>query len=105
VYRLGLLTLVEDVVYVALGIFPAGGTVVLLMSLGFSVWRNAPGGTLAGSVLNPLDQAFLILMILEPLYTVQVSFREHVLVLEPSCSSLSSRAFAAFSSSPPSCRD
>ena len=97
--------MVEDVVYVALGVFLAGGTAVLLMSLGFSVCATRRGGTLAGSVLNPLDQAFLILMILEPLYTVQVSFREHVLVLEPSCSSLSSRAFAAFSSSPPSCRD
>ena len=36
--------MVEDVVYVALGVFLAGGTAVLLMSLGFSVWRNALGG-------------------------------------------------------------
>jgi len=95
-YRPGLLTSVEDVVYVALGVFLAGGTAVLLVSLAFSVWRN---------VINLLDQALLILMILELLYTGQISFREHVLVPEPSCSSLSSRAFAAFSSSPPSCRD
>jgi hypothetical protein len=54
-YRPGLLTSVEDVVYVALGVFLAGGTAVLLVSLAFSVWRNAlgarwPGGSSTCSI-------------------------------------------------------
>jgi len=36
-----------------------------------------------GSVGGVLDQLLLILMLIEILYTVQVSFREHVLVPEP----------------------
>ncbi len=41
------------------------------------------GGAIGPSVVTVLDQLLLILMIIEILYTVQVSFREHVLVPEP----------------------
>jgi Phosphate-starvation-inducible E family len=40
-------------------------------------------GSLTGSVIELLDRILLILMIVEILYTVQVSFREHVLAPEP----------------------
>ena len=76
-------TLVEDVVYVSLGLLLSGAALVLLVSLGINFWRGLAGGTLAGGVVVVLDQILLILMIVELLYTVQLSFREHVLIPEP----------------------
>ena len=76
-------TLVEDVVYVGLGLLLSGAALVLLVSLGTNFWRGLAAGTLAGGVVGVLDQILLILMIVELLYTVQLSFREHVLVPEP----------------------
>src|SRR5262250_1751126 len=75
-------TLVEDVVYVGLGLLLSGAAVVLLVSLVIHFWRGLVGGSLPGVVVV-LDQILLILMIVELLYTVQLSFREHVLVPEP----------------------
>ena len=40
-------------------------------------------GTLSQDIVTVLDRILLILMIVEILYTVQVSFREHTLVAEP----------------------
>ena len=45
--------------------------------------RGLLGGAVAPSVVALLEQLLLILMIIEILYTLQVSFREHVLVPEP----------------------
>jgi uncharacterized membrane protein (DUF373 family) len=76
-------TMVEDIVYVGLGLLLSGAALVLLVSLGFTFWRGLMAGALPGSVIVVLDQILLILMIVELLYTVQLSFREHVLVPEP----------------------
>jgi uncharacterized membrane protein (DUF373 family) len=76
-------TLVEDVVYVGLGLLLSGAALALLGSLGINFWRGLVGGTLPGGVVVVLDQILLVLMIVELLYTVQLSFREHVLVPEP----------------------
>ncbi|HXG16005.1 MAG TPA: phosphate-starvation-inducible PsiE family protein [Calidithermus sp.] len=76
-------TRVEDVVYVGLGVLLAATAVVLL---GFGVVefaRHALAGSLPETVVPLLDRVLLILMIVEILYTVQVSFREHQLVPEP----------------------
>jgi uncharacterized membrane protein (DUF373 family) len=45
--------------------------------------RSLLDGALAGRVIEILDQVLLVFMIVEILYTVQVSFREHALVPEP----------------------
>ncbi|HET7874177.1 MAG TPA: phosphate-starvation-inducible PsiE family protein [Methylomirabilota bacterium] len=76
-------TQVEDVVYVCLGVLLALGAGTLLASAGLDLGRSLLAGTLAGRIVGLLDQVLLILMIVEILYTVQVSFREHVLVPEP----------------------
>ena len=76
-------TLIEDVVYVGLGLLLAGAALVLLTSLAVGFWRGLAAGTLPGNVIVVLDQILLILMIVELLYTVQLSFREHVLIPEP----------------------
>lgn len=76
-------TRVEDVVYVGLGILLAGCALALLVSTGLTFGTALVAGELPGRVIGLLDQILLVLMIVEILYTVQVSFREHTLVPEP----------------------
>jgi uncharacterized membrane protein (DUF373 family) len=76
-------TRVEDTVYVGLGILLAVGAIALLVDGAVGFVRSLLGGTLTARVVGLLDQILLILMIVEILYTVQVSFREHTLVPEP----------------------
>jgi len=74
---------VEDVVYVGLGFLLAANAIALLVSGGLNFWEGLRAGTLSRDMVAHLDRTLLILMIVEILYTVQVSFREHVLRAEP----------------------
>ena len=74
---------VEDVVYIGLGVVLAATAVCLLFLALRSFVLAVASHTLAGQVIGLLDQILLILLIIELLYTVQVSFREHSLVAEP----------------------
>jgi uncharacterized membrane protein (DUF373 family) len=56
---------------------------VLLGSTTLSFVRDLLHGALPGAIVGLLDRLLLVLMIVELLYTVQVSFREHALVPEP----------------------
>jgi uncharacterized membrane protein (DUF373 family) len=76
-------TTVEDVLYVGLGIVLAVAGIALLGNAVVHFARSLTGGSIPATVVAVLDQLLLILMIIEILYTVQVSFREHVLVPEP----------------------
>ena len=76
-------THVEDVLYVGIGIVLAAGAVGLLINAAMVFARSAATGAVGASIVGVLDQLLLILMMIEILYTVQVSFREHVLVPEP----------------------
>ena len=76
-------TAVEDVVYIGLGLLLAGCALTLLVSGAISFVRSAVDGSLPISAIALLDRALLILLVVELLYTVQVSFREHALVPEP----------------------
>jgi len=76
-------TRVEDVVYVALGVLLAASAIALLASAGVAFVRTVADGEVAGRLVTILDQLLLVLMIVEILYTVQISFREHALVPEP----------------------
>lgn len=76
-------THVEDAVYLGLGVLLAAGAVALLVTSGFGFVRSVLAGAFADHVIELLDQVLLIFMIVEILYTVQVSFREHALVPEP----------------------
>lgn len=77
------LSLAEDVVYAGLGVILAVAAFALLASAfktAFSsLWTRAFGGQIVGL----LDQLLLVLLVIELLYTVQVSFREHALLAEP----------------------
>jgi uncharacterized membrane protein (DUF373 family) len=77
------LSLVEDIVYVGLGLLLTIAALTLLglalRTLILALWQRQ----FLGQVISLLDQILLILLIIELLYTVQVSFREHGLLAEP----------------------
>lgn len=77
------LSLVEDIVYVGLGILLAIAAfsllVLALKDAGVAIWNHSFGAQVVGL----LDQILLVLLVIELLYTVQVSFREHSLLAEP----------------------
>ncbi|HEY6221682.1 MAG TPA: phosphate-starvation-inducible PsiE family protein [Candidatus Eisenbacteria bacterium] len=76
-------TRVEDVVYVALGVLLAVSAAALLISGAAALWKTVWAGAPVTHVINVLDRILVVLMIVELLYTVKVSFREHALVPEP----------------------
>jgi len=73
----------EDVVYVGLALLLAGLAVGLLVEAAMTFVRAVSEGEIVARVAQLLDQLLLILMVVEILYTVQVSLREHTLVPEP----------------------
>jgi hypothetical protein len=75
--------IVEDIVYIGLGLLLAGSAVVLLGFELVDFVRLVAAGRLDATVVALLDRILLILMIIEIMYTVQISFRRHPLVPEP----------------------
>ena len=77
------LSSVEDLVYVGLGLLLTVAALTLLIialkSVVLGLWNRALGG----QIVLLLDQILLILLVIELLYTVQVSFRERGLIAEP----------------------
>lgn len=76
-------TLVEDVVYIGLGILLAASAGALVVGGAAAFWNSLRAGAPVGEIVNVLDRILLVLMIIELLYTVKVSFKEHALVPEP----------------------
>ncbi len=76
-------TWVEDAVYLGLGALLAVSALVLLGSTAMAFSRDLLHTALPGAIVSLLDRLLLVLMIVELLYTVQLSFREHALVPEP----------------------
>jgi uncharacterized membrane protein (DUF373 family) len=76
-------TLTEDVVYMAIGLLLASSAFVLLVNAAVALWQATTQGAPLPGVINLLDRTLLVLMLVELLYTVQVSFREHALLPEP----------------------
>ncbi len=78
------LSIVEDVVYIGLGLL-LSLTALALLWLGLKAFVGAAfSHAIPGALVGLLDQVLLILLVIELLYTVQVSFfREHGLLAEP----------------------
>jgi uncharacterized membrane protein (DUF373 family) len=74
---------VQDVVYVVLGLLLALTVAGLLVRGGVDLVRAVAGGVEVRTTVALLDRILLALMVVELLYTLQVSFREHSLVPEP----------------------
>jgi uncharacterized membrane protein (DUF373 family) len=75
--------LVEDVVYVGIGVLLACSAGLLLVNGAIGLWKASLEGAPLPGVIGLLDRTLLVLMLVELLYTVQVSFREHTLLPEP----------------------
>ena len=69
--------------YVGLGVLLAGCALTLLASGTLTFWHHLMARSLPANIVQLLDQLLLILLIIEVMYTVQVSFREHSLAPEP----------------------
>jgi len=76
-------THVEDALYLGLGFLLACSAIALLVTGAVSLWQTVAAGVPADRIVNVLDRILLILLVVELLYTVKVSFREHALVPEP----------------------
>ena len=76
-------TIVEDVVYIGLGLLLAASALALLAHGTYTFVRSVASGTLAENIILLLDRILLVMLVVELLYTVQVSFREHTIVPEP----------------------
>lgn len=74
---------VEDLVYIGLGLLLAGSAVVLLASTFMNFGQSLTSGQFTSNIIRLLDRILLILLVVELLYTVQVSFREHAVMPEP----------------------
>jgi uncharacterized membrane protein (DUF373 family) len=76
-------TLFEDIVYAGLGILLALSALVLLGNSAIELTRTIGANTLPQNIIALLDRILLIFLVVELLYTVQVSFREHTIAPEP----------------------
>ena len=76
-------SLVEDVVYVGMGILLAYSAGALLVAGAWELWKASLHGVPLEGVIALLDRTLLVLMLVELLYTVRVSFRQHALLPEP----------------------
>jgi uncharacterized membrane protein (DUF373 family) len=74
---------IQDVVYVALGILLAISAAALLVRGGVDLFFTISSEVEVRAIVVLLDRILLALMVVELLYTLQVSFREHALVPEP----------------------
>src|ERR1039457_3493534 len=77
------LSLVEDIIYSGLGILLALYAIALLVRGFHNFELLVVGHASIAQFVFFLDQVLMILLVVELLYTVQVSFREHGLVTEP----------------------
>jgi len=77
------LSLAEDFIYTGLGALLAVYAVALLVRGYRDFIQVASGHATSAQFVDLLDQVLLVLLVVELLYTVQVSFRERGLVTEP----------------------
>jgi uncharacterized membrane protein (DUF373 family) len=76
-------SLAEDAVYVGMGVLLAFSAAALLVTGAAALWNATLRGAPLEAVIGLLDRTLLVLMLVELLYTVRVSFRQHALLPEP----------------------
>lgn len=76
-------TWVEDLVYVGLSVLLSLTVLALLATAFAGFGKSLVTWSVGAGIIGLLDQILLILLLVELLYTVQVSFREHALSAEP----------------------
>jgi uncharacterized membrane protein (DUF373 family) len=73
----------EDFIYVGLGLLLAAIAITLLITEVVYFWQYVFTVSLSENIVFLLDRILLIIIFVEVLYTVQVSFRQHMLQPEP----------------------
>ncbi len=73
----------EDIIYIFLGILLAATALALLIREGIFFIDYILAGSLSENIVFVLDRILLVIIFVEVLYTVQVSFRQHTLQPEP----------------------
>jgi hypothetical protein len=76
-------SVMETVLYVAVGILLIVAATLGVFQAGAGLWRGVTGGTIGNSGLLALDQLLLVLMLVEILHTVRISIRTHTLTMVP----------------------
>ena len=76
-------TVVEDIVYIGLGVLLSASAIALLFDGTMTFVQNVVAGVLTQNIITLLDRILLIMLVVELLYTLQVSFREHTVAPEP----------------------
>jgi uncharacterized membrane protein (DUF373 family) len=74
---------VEDVIYIGLGLILAATAIFLLVTGVVTFLQGVATEPLSAGIIGLLDRILLMLLIVELMYTVQVSFREHAPASEP----------------------
>jgi hypothetical protein len=78
-----LFSVVEDIVYVGLGLLLAAGALTLMIGEAIDVAAQISSGSIDDVILPLLDKVLLIVIFIELLFTIKVSFREHILEPAP----------------------
>jgi uncharacterized membrane protein (DUF373 family) len=73
----------EDAIYVGLGLLLVITAFTLLINELIYFIQYVSAGTLTQNVISVLDRILLVIIFVEVLYTVQVSFSQHILRPEP----------------------
>ena len=76
-------TVAEDIVYVSLALLLTVSAGALVVGGAGALVQSLRSGTSPVDIVVVLDRILLVLMVVELLYTVKVSFQEHALVPEP----------------------
>jgi uncharacterized membrane protein (DUF373 family) len=71
--------LIEDAIYIGLGLLLSAIAAALLIAEIIYFAQYVLAGSLSDNIVMLLDRVLLIIIFAEVLYTVQVSFRQHVL--------------------------
>jgi uncharacterized membrane protein (DUF373 family) len=77
------LSLVEMVIYAALGIVLSLAAMFALFTACHALWQGFAARESAKTVVEVIDRLLVVLLLVEILHTVRISIRSHTLVTEP----------------------
>jgi uncharacterized membrane protein (DUF373 family) len=77
------LSLVEMVIYAALGLILSLAATFALFTACQTLWQGIAAGASSKTVVEVIDRLLVVLLLVEILHTVRISIRSHTLVTEP----------------------
>jgi phosphate starvation-inducible membrane PsiE len=77
------LSMVEMILYAALGLILSLTALFALFTACQALWRGLSAEASASTVVEVIDRLLVVFMLVEILHTVRISIRSHILVTEP----------------------